>query len=227
MRISESKETIRMAIDTLRTNKLRSGLTILGIVIGVMTVIAISSVINGLNGNVQNSVQSLGSNILWVFRFNPVSFGRPTTEMLARKQMTYDDAMSMKSLPHVVAVSPALQHANRVFNAGTVSVKYGRNKVQSTLLEGDTASRKDVYDMEHEANGRNLTDSDDEERSSQCHCAGSSTRRNELVRHRRLPLGKEVNVEGLVFTVVGVMDKHQVRLRRRQRPGRQCRLLPA
>ena len=203
MRWSESKETIRMAIDTLRTNKLRSGLTILGIVIGVVTVIGMSSVINGLNSSVQGSVQSLGSNILWVFRFNPVSFGRPTTEMLARKQLTYDDAMSMKDLPHIVAVSPALQHANRVFNAGTVTVKYGKNKAQSTLLEGDTASRKDVYDMDM-SEGRFFND-DDQEKSSNVTVLGHDTA-NDLFGIED-PIGKEINVEGLVFTVVGVQEK--------------------
>jgi putative ABC transport system permease protein len=85
MRIVDTKETIKMALDTLRTNKLRSGLTILGIVIGVMTVIIISSVVNGLNSNVSNLVESLGTNVIWVFRF-PVIGVRPTTEMLTRKQ---------------------------------------------------------------------------------------------------------------------------------------------
>src|SRR5580658_2703348 len=110
MEMGRAKETVTMAFDTLRENKLRSGLTILGIVIGVMTVITISSVVNGLNQNVSNLVQSLGSNILFIFRF-PVFSGKPTTEMLTRKQLTYDDALAMRELPHVLAVSPALRYA--------------------------------------------------------------------------------------------------------------------
>src|SRR6202000_2512131 len=124
MRATDQQESVRMALDTLRANKLRSALTILGIVIGVMTVIAISSVINGLNSSVSGMVESMGTNVLWVFRF-PVIGVRPTAEMLARKQLTYDDAMAMKELPHVVAVTPGLQYRDNSGVEGTVAVKYG------------------------------------------------------------------------------------------------------
>ncbi len=98
MRLSDSKESVLLALDTLRKNKLRSGLTILGISIGIATVILISSAINGLNTNIASFVNTLGTNDLWVFRFEP--FGkRPTTEELNRKQLTYEDGIAMRSLP--------------------------------------------------------------------------------------------------------------------------------
>ena len=74
-----SHESVTMALDTLRANKLRSGLTILGIVIGVTTVITISSVINGLNNRVSDWVTSMGSNVFWVFHMPMIGI-KPTTE---------------------------------------------------------------------------------------------------------------------------------------------------
>ena len=58
----EALENVMVAIDTLRANKTRSGLTILGIVMGVTTVIAVASIIDGLNGEIKERVQRLGSN---------------------------------------------------------------------------------------------------------------------------------------------------------------------
>src|SRR5271154_857729 len=137
MRASDQRESVKMALDTLRANKLRSGLTILGIVIGVMTVITISSVVNGLNSSVEGLVESLGSNVLFVFRF-PAFTGRPTTEMLTRKQLTYDDSVAMGMLPHVVAVSPALQFAdnNAPGRMGVTAIKGNGNTMQNTVLTG-------------------------------------------------------------------------------------------
>jgi putative ABC transport system permease protein len=204
MRIINTKETVRMALDTLRTNKLRSGLTILGIVIGVMTVIIISSVVNGLNNNVSSLVESLGTNVIWVFRF-PVIGARPTTEMLTRKQMTYEDAMAMKDLPHVVAVSPGLQWRDNTGQQGSVAVKYGTKKMEGTVLEGDTASVKDVYDLNIK-DGRFFSDGD-VERAANVVVLGNDTA-DELFGITS-PLGQDVTIAGMVFTVVGVMDKQK------------------
>jgi putative ABC transport system permease protein len=204
MHIINTKETVKMALDTLRTNKLRSGLTILGIVIGVMTVIIISSVVNGLNSSVASLVESLGTNVIWVFRFNPVGV-RPTTEMLTRKQLTYDDAMAMKDLPHVVAVTPGLQWRDSSGQEGTVAVKYGTKKMEGTVLEGDSASVKDVYDLDLK-DGRFFNDGDTE-RASNVVVLGNDTA-DELFGSMSA-IGQDVTIAGMVFTVVGVMDKQK------------------
>ena len=99
----------------------------------VTTVILISSVINGLTSNVDGLVKSLGSNVYWVFRF-PVFGSRPTAEMLARKQLTYEDGEAMKVLPHVVAVVASQQYRSPSGERGSFSVKYGGHKVQNLSL---------------------------------------------------------------------------------------------
>src|SRR3984893_755195 len=147
MRLADTNEAIRMAMDTLRTNKLRSGLTMLGIIIGVTTVILISSVINGLTGNVNGLIKSLGTNVYWVFRF-PVFGSRPTSEMLARKQLTYDDGEAMKVLPHVIAVDASQQYRSPQGAQGSFSVKYGSHKVQNTVLQGEGEDEPEVYDLD-------------------------------------------------------------------------------
>ena len=204
MQVADAKETVTMALGTLRANKLRSGLTILGIVIGVMTVIIISSVVNGLNNNVASLVESLGTNVIWVFRF-PVIGVRPTTEMLTRKQLTYDDAMAMKDLPHVVAVTPGLQYRDNSGVEGTVAVKAGSKKMEGTTLEGDTASVTDVYDLNLK-DGRFFTDGD-VERSANVVVLGNDTA--DGLFGTISAIGQDVTIAGMVFTVVGVMDKQK------------------
>src|SRR5271155_3387084 len=206
MRVSDFKETVTMALGTLRANKMRSGLTILGIVIGVMTVITISSVVNGLNSGVEGLVQSLGSNVLFVFRF-PVFGQRPTTEMLTRKQLTYDDAMAMKDLPHVVAVSPALQYTdnNAPGRSGVTAIRAGANSMQNTIITGDTAQQKDVTDL-NVMEGRFFNEGD-QERAAKVTVLGYDTAA-ELFPNQSA-IGKEVTVSGMLFTVVGVLDKQK------------------
>ena len=201
MRLSDSKESVRMALETLRKNKLRSGLTVLGISIGIATVILISSAINGLNSNIDTFVKSLGTNDLWVFRFEP--FGkRPTTEELNRKQMTYEDGIAMRSLPYVVAVDPGLTYQNFQTGLGSVSIKAGTHKISNTILNGSTSQVKETQDIEM-LEGRMWTDAEEERRANVVvlgHDAAEDLFPDES------PLGKDIDCEGDIFTVIGVLD---------------------
>ena len=193
-----------MALDTLRANKLRSALTILGIVIGVMTVITISSVINGLNSSVSNMVASFGANVLWVFRF-PVIGVRPTTEMLARKQLTYDDMLAIGELPHVTAVTASLQYTNYQFNAGSVVAKFGLRKADNVSLEGDTPNNAAVYDKVI-TEGRFFTQNE-YDRAADVTVLGHDVEQDLFGPID--PIGKEVVIDGRTFTVIGVLEKQK------------------
>jgi putative ABC transport system permease protein len=201
MRISDSKESIRLAFDTLRKNKLRSGLTVLGISIGISTVILISSAINGLNTNIDQFVRSLGTDDLWIFQFVP--FGhRPTTEELNRKKLTYEDAVAMRKLPFVAAVDPELTYQNFQTGLGAVSIKSGNHKIQNTILNGSTTDVKKVTDLEF-LEGRLWTESEEE------HAANVAILGHDAAEDLfpdGSPIGKDIDVEGHILTVIGVLD---------------------
>ena len=200
----QTRESVKMALDTLRANKLRSGLTILGIVIGVTTVIAISSIINGLNKRVSDFADSLGTNTFWVSRL-PLIAVNPTTEQLNRKKLNLDDVLALRTLPHVVAADGVYRHVKSGFQVGDVSVKYKGMKVAGTILEGSTSQAADVYDLML-MEGRYFTDAEDQRHAAVC-VLGYDTW--EELFGSEPAVGKEVNVETGIYTVIGVLNKQK------------------
>jgi putative ABC transport system permease protein len=203
MRKDEFREIVRMATDTIRSNKLRSSLTVLGIVIGVAVVIGVSAIGRGLDDNVRDVVSSIGSNVIFAFHIEPFTFGRPTEEMRTRKELTYEDSLAIAQLPHVKAVSAGVRYFRPELGVGTFAVKYQDRKAKNTILEGDQASAKEVFDLLI-ASGRWFSEVDEEHRSSVV-LLGSDVK-EELFPGEN-PLGKEVNIEGQLFTVIGVAQQ--------------------
>ncbi|PYX32361.1 MAG: ABC transporter permease [Acidobacteria bacterium] len=205
MRRSDYTESVQMALDTIRSNKMRSALTVLGIVIGVAVVISISSVVRGLNESVTESISSLGSDLVFAFHIQPFQVGRPTEEMRTRKQLTLDDCLAMKDLPHAKAVTTGLRFQRPEFGAGTYVVKYGDRRAKNTMLEGDTGEWPKVFDL-GVTEGRWWNESDDERHASVI-VLGSDTA-EELFPNGGA-LEKEINIDGQLFTVIGVAEKRK------------------
>jgi len=205
MRRSDYGEVIKMALETIRSNKLRSGLTVLGIVIGVAVVIGISSVVRGLNDSVTDSITSLGSNLIFVFHMQPFQLGRPSEEMRKRKELTRDDYEAIKQLPHVKAATTGLRFARPEFGTGTYVVKYGDRRAKNTMLEGDVSTWKDVYDLDL-TSGRWFNETDDEQRASVI-VLGLDTAAELFPAGNALD--KEINIDGQLYTVVGIAARRK------------------
>ena len=200
----QTRESVKLALETLKANKLRSGLTILGIVIGVTTVITISSVINGVNKRVSDWISSMGSNVFWVFHMPMIGIN-PTTEMLTRRKLTLDDALALRTLPHVVAADGELRHVNEQFRVGDVSVKYNGKKVSGAFLFGSTDQLEVVSDLTI-LEGRMWNDAEDARRAHVC-LLGHDTA--EDLFGTEDPLGKDVTVATGLYTVIGIVDKRK------------------
>jgi putative ABC transport system permease protein len=205
-RFGESQgENFAMALDTVRKNKLRSALTVLGIVIGVMTVIGISSVVNGLNTNVSNVISEIGSDVAFAFHMPFFSFGRPSEEIRRRKELTYDDALALVGQPHIKAVNAGVRRFVQGLGVGTYAVKYNGRKAKNVILEGDMSTVMDVFDLKMRQ-GRWFSPYDDEHRTNVV-VLGNDT--SDELFQREAPEGKEIEVDGQLFRVIGVVQKRK------------------
>jgi putative ABC transport system permease protein len=202
IRRDEFGEIVQMATDTIRSNKLRSSLTVLGIVIGVAMVIGVSSIGRGLDDNVRDLVASIGSNVIFAYHLEPFTL-RMTQELRTRKKLTFEDAQAMEQLPHVKAVTAGIRFFRPELGVGTYAVKYQDRKVKNTILEGATSAAKDVFDL-HITEGRWFSEGDDERRAPViilCHDTAAELFPSES------RLGHEINIDGRLFTVIGVLEK--------------------
>src|SRR5687768_12646667 len=103
-----ARENVRFAGTALTAHKLRSALTVLGIVIGVTTVIAMVSIIEGFNNNIVQNFQAFGATLVQFQKYDPrFAPGERDESQRQRKNLTYDDAIALKAqCPSMLAVSP-------------------------------------------------------------------------------------------------------------------------
>src|SRR6266487_5463159 len=133
---SDIYENLRMGIATLLANKLRSFLTVFGVVIGVITVMLIASIISGIDVSVKREVESFGTRSIFISKFNPgIHIGRLSREERMRKELTYDDAIALQQLPAVELSVPFLDISNNFFGQ-KITITGGGKTSNAVALEG-------------------------------------------------------------------------------------------
>jgi putative ABC transport system permease protein len=198
---------VLLALDTLRKNPLRSALTVLGIVIGITTVITVSAMINGLNDNVLAGIRELGSDTVIAYRFPWASLSRPPSEWFTRKELEPQWADDIAKLPHVAAASPSMRIFQPQFGSGTADVRRGVNRAKNVILQGNSPSIVQIFDLKLEF-GRMFNDTDTEHRMPVV-LLGYDTTRTLFPGTPSAAIGQEVTIDGQLFTVIGVMEKRK------------------
>jgi putative ABC transport system permease protein len=202
----EALENVSVAIETIRANKLRSGLTILGIVVGVTTVIAVASIIDGLNGEIKERVERLGSNTLFITRIPPMQNAtRLPAKIRIRKYLEDEDAAFVAEASP--AVSYATVFANRInFNEQTDEIRYGNAHVERFFLRGVQPEYINAFPLFEVANGRFISTYDDEH-ARPVIVIGKSIADSLFANLD--PLGKELRLNGRPYEVIGVFEPDQ------------------
>jgi putative ABC transport system permease protein len=201
LRLQIFREVFRMAIESLRSHKLRSFLTILGIVIGVMTVIGMVSIIQGLNKSFLSELQAAGSDMIIVRKNEAIQMGEMTEEQRMRKDLTFDDVQAIgaeASLVRAVAVSIYVSP----FEA--IEIKYQSAKSDTAMVIGMNEKWPVVMSLYLPRLGRFITESE-VGRSARVCVLGSELA--DTLFPTTNPVGKEIRVGPEAFTVVGVLSK--------------------
>ena len=198
---AEIKDGVLLALASIKENKLRAGLTILGVLIGVAAVIGMASIIAGLDKMVMNEIENLGSNVLYVTKFPPdVDYDKLTEDERNRKPIDYEAAQAIRELcPSVSAVSPQNYYTAR---GGNVA-KYKNNQANRPTLFGTPPDYIRVNNRFVEK-GRFINELDMQRRAMVC-VVGSDVVK--ALFPNEDALGKNIRVNSRLYRVIGVMEE--------------------
>ncbi len=196
----EIKDGIGMALGAINQNKFRAFLTILGVMVGVGTVIMLASIISGLRGAVVEEIEALGSNTIEVHVYEPgVDWDNLTAEQRNRPQITVGEAEAIKATcPSVEGVAPQ----NHYWKNGGNEVKYRNRKGNNPPVVGTWPEYMAVRDA-HLMMGRFLTPIDLQFRAQ---VAVIGAELAQTLFEGDSPINKEIRVNGYRFRVIGVFE---------------------
>jgi putative ABC transport system permease protein len=188
-------ETFRLSIDSLRAHKLRSFLTLLGVILAVTTLVAVMSVIAGLNMYVADRVANLGANVFIVDRFGIITSMDDFQKAQKRPLITFEDYERLRGTMQTARAVAAIDDRN-------VQTRSGDIKMENTDVMGASPNFADVRNINVTA-GRFLTPADDEHRSEVVFIGSDlATKFFPNVD----PIGKTIRAETHSYEVIGVAE---------------------
>src|SRR5271157_2061779 len=202
-------ENSRMALETVRNNKVRSFLTVLGVVIGVGAMIFVASILVGVSRDVSAYLDDYGLDTFFIYRFDVgIHIGRLTAEERARKPLTLEDALAiLDECPHVKAVTAEVFPRFEPGEARRLppTARYGTHEVSNIDFAGTTSAFQDVQNARLDQ-GRFFTDFEDLHRSD---VAVIGDEINKSFFPANDGVGKTIIVDGVNYEVVGVLEKRK------------------
>jgi putative ABC transport system permease protein len=197
-------ENLGLALDTVRTHKFRSFLTVLGVLIGTTTVIAVASIIAGLDTQLVQTAEQYGTRVVWVYKLQMGAPHRLTREERLRKPLSYEDAMAVKEqCPAVDEVSAALFREAGEFGLPPSTARYKAHTMSGAQFMGVDANYLALANSSL-ADGRFFTQGDDLHRRDVTVIGASVV--EQLFQHED-PVGKTIVVDGHPFEVAGTLNK--------------------
>ena len=200
-RLHNIRENLLLALDTLRTHKFRSFLTILGVLIGTMTVISVAAIFKGLDQQMVDAMEGFGTRSLFIFKFEPGISFHLTREERLRKPLTYEQAMAIKEqCPAVEAVG-----VEAIVQGPPAVAKYKGLEMVDTIFRGATPEHLRNINAELQ-DGRLYTDFDDLHRRDVAVIGSDVVTR---FFDGEDPIGKVIQVDGHPFEVIGALSKRK------------------
>ncbi|MBK5299157.1 MAG: ABC transporter permease [Vicinamibacteria bacterium] len=202
-RVGLLAEVLVMAMDTLRSNKLRSALTVLGVVIGVTSIVGMTSLIRGFGDQMENLIRQMGSDTVYVAKLSISSFasGKDFRELIKRPDITKEDAKAIKtSAPSVMLIGTQLGNGP---GAQQLRMQYRDHSTKSMAVIGASANFAETNYLEMPV-GRFFTEFEVERRR---HVVVLGASPGAALFPAVDPIGKKVRVGKDEFTVIGVMGK--------------------
>lgn len=198
---AEFLENLKVSLDTLRAHKVRSGLTLLGIVIGVTSVISVAAIIGGLNRYIAIKVEGMGSRSWFITRFPPgTDPNRMPERIRVRRYLTYTDGdklrAAVQTAEHIVVMATRAS-----FLGDTNEIRYQGERVERIFVRGAEPAYPDVLPMFTVEHGRYYNESE-EARSASVVVLGSAIA-DSLFKTTN-PIGKNVLLNGASYEVIGV-----------------------